>query len=136
MEMQMRMRGFILNTLRLLTLLSIPVVIGLSSTASAVNVFSACNGEAAKTDVCQNINPGKPGPNPIINALKVTITILSIFIGIAAVIMIIVAGLAMITSNGDAQAVAKARGGIIYALIGLVIVAIAQTLVIFVLDKV
>ena len=40
--------------------------------------------------------------------------------------MIIVAGLSFITANGDAQAIAKARGSIIYALVGIVIVGIAQ----------
>jgi hypothetical protein len=108
---------------------------GLAAQASAVDVFPACEGSASKTEVCQNINPGKPGTNPIIKGLKVAIIIISSIVGVAAVIMIIVAGLAFITANGDAQAVARARGSIIYALIGLVIVALAQSLVFFILNK-
>ena len=60
---------------------------------------------------------------------------MSIIIGIAAVIMVIVGGLSLITANGDAQAIARARSSIIYALVGIVIAALAQILVAFVLNK-
>jgi hypothetical protein len=121
----------------LLGVLIIPVaMLVVSPTVSAgVNLFPACNGKASGTDVCQSIKPGTPGANPIINILKITISILSIVIGFAAVIMIILAGLAFVTANGDSQAIAKARGSIIYALVGVVIVAISQGLVVFVLNK-
>lgn len=119
---------------RLTAMLLLPFVIVLSAQVAAVDVFPACSGNAASTDVCKNVNdPANTGQNPIIDGLETIIVILSIIIGIASVIMIIIGGLSMITANGDAQAVARARSGIIYALIGLVIVALAQTLVAFVL---
>lgn len=130
------MRQILLNTMRLLAVLMLPFMIGLTVQASAVNVFPTCGtGNAKDTDVCQNIKPGQPGQNPIIKAIKVTITILSVIIGVAAVIMIIVSGLSFMTANGDAQAIARARGSIIFALVGIIIVGLAQTLVAFVLNK-
>jgi hypothetical protein len=131
------MRTYLRSVTRLLAALLLPIVIGLSAQAGAVDVFTACSGDASKTDVCKNIdNPGTPGENPIIHAIGVTILILSFIIGIASVIMIIVAGLSFITANGDAQAIARARSSIIYALVGIIIVGLAQALVAFVLNKI
>lgn len=72
----------------------------------------------------------------ITKILKTVINLFSLIVGVVAVIMIIVNGLKFITSGGDAQRVSSARSGIIYALVGLVVVALAQTIVKFVLNKV
>ena len=54
---------------------------------------------------------------------------------IAAVIMIIWGGFRYVTSGGDSNKVSSAKNTIIYAVIGLIIVALAQFIVKFVLDK-
>lgn len=64
------------------------------------------------------------------------VNIFSIVVGIISVIMIIVGGFKFITSGGDSSKVTSSRNTIIYALIGLVIVALAQTIAKFVLTKV
>lgn len=64
------------------------------------------------------------------------INILSIVVGIIAVIMIIFAGFRYITSAGNDQTIAAAKRTLIYALIGLVLVALAQVIVRFVLRNV
>jgi hypothetical protein len=93
----------------------------------------------AKTDVCNGAalagakcGTGGTDINKVIGAV---IKILSLAVGITAVIMIIIAGLKYVTSGGDAQSVASAKHTIIYAVVGLVIVALAQVLVKFVLSK-
>jgi hypothetical protein len=110
-----------------------------SSSATGVDVFSpVCKGvtNANTTDVCKSVPAsGTPGTNPVIAAIKVTITIMSIVIGVTAVIMIIVSGFTLITSGGDPQAVAKARNSIIYALVGIVVAVLAETIVVFVLSR-
>lgn len=63
------------------------------------------------------------------------INIFSVVVGIIAVIMIVYGGFRYITSGGDSAKVTSARNTILYALIGLVIVAIAQFIVKFVLSK-
>lgn len=63
------------------------------------------------------------------------ITIFSAVVGVIAVLMIIVGGLRYITSGGDSNKVSAAKTTIIYALVGLVIVALAQLIVHFVLNQ-
>ncbi|MGH7156728.1 MAG: TrbC/VirB2 family protein [Candidatus Saccharimonadales bacterium] len=71
-----------------------------------------------------------------VNSLVTTVVnVLSVVVGIIAVIMIIVAGLRYITSGGKQESVTGAKNTILYAVIGLVIVALAQLIVHFVLNK-
>lgn len=72
-----------------------------------------------------------------INTLITTIVnIFSAVVGIISVIMIIVGGFQYITSGGDTGKVGTAKTTIIYAIVGLIVVAFAQFLVQFVLNKV
>lgn len=73
--------------------------------------------------------------NPLTNLVAKVVEILSVIVGIAAVIMIMWGGFKFITSGGDSGQVTTARNTILYALIGLVIVALAQIIVRFVLTK-
>ena len=70
------------------------------------------------------------------NLIRDIVNILSVIVGIVAVIMIIVSGLKYITSGGDSNKVSSAKSTIIYAIIGLIIAALAQIIVRFVLSKV
>lgn len=70
------------------------------------------------------------------NLVKQVITVLSVIIGIVAVIFIIIGGAKYITSGGDSGKVSSAKNTVIYALVGLIIVALAQVMVRFVLSKV
>lgn len=66
--------------------------------------------------------------------LKNVINLLSYLVGVITVIMIIIAGLRFITSGGDSGKVASAKSALIYALIGIAVVALSQALVLFVLN--
>jgi len=79
------------------------------------------SGAAAKTAVGDYIIAG--------------VNILSILVGVIAVVMIIIGGIKYITSNGDAGNVTGAKNTIMYALIGLIIVALSQVIVKFVLGS-
>src|SRR5690242_18841745 len=87
-----------------------------------------------KSDACEGVNTlnGTGGDkcdpdasSKFDNVIKGFINILSIIVGFAAVIMVIVAGFKFITSNGDSGAIASARSTLSYAIIGLIIVALA-----------
>lgn len=65
--------------------------------------------------------------------IKSIINLLIYIAGIIAVIIIVVAGLRYVTSNGDSGATSKARNEIIYAVVGLVIAIMAYVLVNFIL---
>ncbi|MDQ3064759.1 MAG: pilin [bacterium] len=64
------------------------------------------------------------------------VNILSWVVGVVAVIMIIIGGFKYITSGGNDSNVASAKNTILYAIIGLVIVALAQFIVRFVIGRV
>ena len=57
---------------------------------------------------------------------------ISLAIGVASVIMIIVGGLMYVTSAGDQNKVARAKDAIIYAVVGVVISIIGYALLTFV----
>jgi uncharacterized membrane protein len=65
---------------------------------------------------------------------KTVVNLFSLLVGIVSVIMIIYGGFRYITSGGESGAVGNAKNTIIYAIIGLVIVALAQVIVHFVLN--
>ena len=67
--------------------------------------------------------------------LRTALNLFSAIIGIIAVVMIIIAGLKYITSQGEPANIATAKNSIIYAAIGLVVVALAQVIVRFVLNR-
>ena len=62
------------------------------------------------------------------------VNIFSVIVGIIAVIMIIFGGFKYITSGGDSGNVSGAKNTLIYAIVGLIIVALAQFIVRFVLN--
>jgi magnesium-transporting ATPase (P-type) len=70
------------------------------------------------------------------NLIRTIVNLLSAVVGIVAVIMIIFGGLRYITSGGNDTSVTGAKNTILYAIIGLIIVALAQVLVRFTLNKV
>ncbi|MEO5627553.1 MAG: pilin [Candidatus Saccharimonadales bacterium] len=104
--------------------------------------------DATQSGLCQGANlevtPGSgvadcaiPDPTDKVNStLTLVINIFSLVVGVAAVIMIIVGGLRYIISGGDSGNVTSAKNTILYAIIGLVVVALAQFIVKFVLTKV
>jgi len=72
------------------------------------------------------------GKNGILT--KVTY-IVSIAVGVASVIVIIIGGIKYITSGGDANAITSAKNTVLYAIIGIVIAVSAQAIIAVVLNK-
>lgn len=69
------------------------------------------------------------------NIVTSVINILSLIVGVAAVIMIMIGGMRYITSNGDSGQVGNAKNTILYAIVGLIVVALAQIIVRFVVGR-
>lgn len=90
--------------------------------ASSINAAD-CNTQAPKT------------VNSLNGTIKNAINIFSIIAGVVAVLMIVAAGFRYITSAGAEQAVAGAKRTLLYAVIGLVIVAFAQVIAKFTLHE-
>ena len=112
---------------------AIPVAV---HAAPDIDTGLACgsNFDLNEVDTCEAATEG--GTTRINEIITIIVNIFSIVVGIVAVIMIIFGGFKYITSGGDSGNIQSAKNTIIYALIGLVVVALAQFLVQFVLDKV
>ena len=105
--------------------------------ASAANVFGACSSTTAQsTNVCQTVGNQPTTSDPITKVLKIVIGILGVVIGIAAVIVIMISGFTFIVNGGDPQAVTRARNQLIYAIVGVVIAVMAESIVFFIIGKV
>lgn len=84
------------------------------------------------TKACDLIKTDKSSFNEILARI---INIISVIVGVVAVIMIIVGGFRYIVSGGKQESVTTAKNTILYGLIGLIIVALAQVIVRFVLKE-
>jgi hypothetical protein len=131
-------RNLVVGLLSAATLVAVPVA--MPALVSA-NEIQDCLSQGTGLDAtgaggtCTPADTGGATTN-INNIIKTIINVFSIVVGVVAVIMIIVGGFRYITSGGDSNNVSGAKNTIIYAIIGLVVVALAQFIVQFVLNKV
>lgn len=72
------------------------------------------------------------GPNGVLHKASLVIATLA---GVAAVIVIVISGFQFVTSSGEPQKAAAARSALIGAIVGLVIIVLAESMVLFVLNK-
>jgi hypothetical protein len=122
-----------------LLLASLMAVSFLTATAGSVlaadfDLLPACQDNSTAT-VCQENKPETNtiyGPNGIITKIA---NIIAIIVGIAAVIVIIIAGIQYMVSTGDPTKVNNAKNAIIYAIVGLVVAVLARILVVFTVSK-
>lgn len=93
--------------------------------------------------VCQ-INPdssvckSSTTENPIFGSKGIITRItkvLGFVVGVAAVIMIIINGFKFVLSNGNPENVTKAKNGIIFAIIGILVALFAEAIAIFVMQR-
>jgi hypothetical protein len=104
---------------------------------------SALEADTSKQAVCNGIGAisGSAGceDNPdeanVDDTISTVINILSLITAVIAVIMIIVGGIRYVTSSGDSTSTGNAKNTVIYAVVGLVIVALAQLIVRFVVQR-
>lgn len=97
----------------------------------SANVYADAKGEA-----CNAIGTCSSGGDRISKIIKTVIDLLSSIAGIIAVIMIIIGGVKYMTSSGDSNQASSARNTILYAVVGLIVVAFSQVIVRFVLQQV
>jgi hypothetical protein len=93
---------------------------------------TVCQDKAQRDDGNGNTQNPLFGPQGVLTKI---INLLSVVVGIAAIIMIIWAGMRMVTSGTNPQDVSNARERIIYAAIALVVAAVAQVLVRYVIGN-
>lgn len=79
---------------------------------------------------------GEEAADTINNTIALVINTFSVIVGVISVIMIIFGGLRYIISGGESSNVASAKNTIIFAVVGLIVVALSQFIVRFVLQRV
>lgn len=109
-----------------------------TSFAALQSQGDACSGLSQLSGAsCDNPSSGNLGGQKTIAALvKTIINIISFLAGAIAVILIVVSGIRFMLSGGDSQGAASARNMLIYAIVGLAIVALSQAIVHFVLNAI
>ncbi len=130
--------------------ISIIVALGLAAPAFVPTLVSAAadGGPSIKQGLCNGANLSFSGEDQacldddtgaaseVDGIITTVIDIFSLVVGIVSVIMIIYGGFRYITSGGESGGITTAKNTILYAIVGLVIVALAQLIVRFVLGKV
>jgi len=114
-------------------MLAIMFLVPAATVGAQDNSQAVCDGLALTGGQCGADDPTKTG---VAKTIAVVINLLSLVVGVVAVIMIIIGGFKYIISGGDSNSISSAKNTILYAIIGLVIVALAQVIVKFVLNKV
>jgi hypothetical protein len=122
----------LLVVLSLLLTLVLPVTVyaAYNPLANACNNTGGAGGSTACTSDGSDPISGKKG------VLRKVSFILATLGALIAVIIIIVGGFNYVTSGGDSNKTATARSAIVGAIVGLVIIALAETIVIFVIGKI
>ncbi len=119
---------------RLIALLSLMLCLAAPATALAYNPLDQACKAGGSSVACQSRSSDTAKNGPVVTLRKVT-TIIAFVAGIAAVIFIIVGGLQYITSAGDPQKTSSARSTVLGAIVGLVIIVAAQSILLLVLSK-
>lgn len=128
----------IMMSASLLSLLLVPALVPATVNAQ-IQESLECGAELdvdSVTSGAPNCTPTGGAGSKLNDIVKLVINIFSVVVAVVAVIMIIIGGLKYIMSSGDSGNITGAKNTILYAIIGLVIVALAQFIVRFVLEKV
>jgi len=117
-------------------------ITALAATSTNDQLFSACdvNAQTAKSAICADKNTTT---NPVNKKIKIAADIVALVTGAAAVVMIVISGFTFITAggsvtgqrSGDTNRLKSARSTLATSIIGLVIIALAWTLISFVTDR-
>ncbi len=108
-----------------------------ADTSSCTPADDVCAGigqtssDSAAADPCSE----PTGSGSVQGAIKLAVNVLSWVVGVTATIVVVFGGFRYVTSGGDSAKVGSAKNTILYAVIGLVVVAMAQVIVRFTLNK-
>jgi len=114
--------------------------------AIALPSLSYASSTASQAEVCQGVSviSGNSSNNcrsfsssgsSIDGVISFGLNLFSGIVGVVAIIMIIIGGVKYVTSGGSSEKTTSAKDTILYSIIGLIIVALAQIIVKFVLHK-
>jgi hypothetical protein len=118
------------------------ILFGLAGVTPGLSLAQACSASTQNAIQCGVNGAGGNGQSPaqagsnVNQTIKSIINVLSVAVGVVAVIMIIIGGFRYVTSGGKQESVAGAKSTILYAVVGLMVAALAQVIIRFVLTNV
>ncbi|MEX0668674.1 MAG: hypothetical protein WD061_02995 [Candidatus Saccharimonadales bacterium] len=118
-------------SLVLVLLIAITGVVYLGADPVAADTDIVCQG--LPDDLKAECQAGQAGVGDFITAV---INVLLYIVGIAAVVMLIIAGLMYTVSGGDSDRIKTAKNMIIYSIVGIVVAFAGQAIIRFVLSNV
>lgn len=137
------MKRLLRNLMLPISLLGIMGVFAFSGGAYAQSLFGdVCDGSTTDATVCKEVVDSSNdttkdnavlGPDGVMTN---AINLLSIVVGVVSVIMIIIGGLKYVLSEGDSAKAVSARSTLLYAIVGVVIAASSQAIIVFVINKI
>jgi hypothetical protein len=124
-----KIKALVLSTLTVFSL-----GLAVAPVAAPALVFADAQSQACEgLGGTQSEGTCKTGGTQVVDVIKFAINLLSVIVGVASVIMIIIGGFKYVTSSGDSNNIANAKNTIIYAIVGLIVAALAQVIARFVL---
>ena len=138
--MKNKIKAIVFSIVALVTVAAVPVAATVPAFAADSTITNCLTKGTNLNGDISNISNGctdtpTAQSKDLTDVIATVVNIISIVVGVVAVIMIIWGGLKYITSGGESGKITSAKNTIIYALIGLVVVALAQFIVRFVLTK-
>jgi Type IV secretion system pilin len=123
------MKTALLSFLATLSILLAPI-----SLALAYDPFpNVCNGDASDSTICQQKAQEQ---NPVAKTINDIATVVAFFAALAAIFFIMLGGFRFITSNGDPAKAASGRMTVLYAVIGLIVIIAARSIVGFIVGRI
>lgn len=129
-----------MKTLRLILLAATSLLVALLVSTSSVAAYApfsnACNSDPkGESTVCKNqtqVNNPISGSGSIFEKVVNLVTVAT---GLVAVFVIVVSGIRFATSSGDPNSVTQARNTVLYTVIGLVVLLLARSIIVFVINR-
>lgn len=121
------MKRFFISLIAAFSMIIMPAVVSAADPASKDEVCQGI-GVVSTTGSC---NDG----GAVTKVIGKGVEILSYIVGIAAIVVIIISGLTLVTANGDSGALAKAKNTILYAIIGIFLAISANVIVGYVVSE-
>ena len=127
------MKRTIMNLIMAIALMLAPSAMLVGGTAYAACATGSNDSRDQVLSGIGETNNGHCDDSGVQKTIAAVVNILSLIVGVAAIIVVILSGFKYITSGGEAGKVGNAKSTLIYALVGLAIAAMAQLIVHFVL---
>ena len=122
-----------LKTIILSAVIASFTVFGVASLTPSV-VSAACTGTAAQC-AGQGAGTANTGGNNLNQSIRIVVNMLLFLLGAISVIVIVIAGIKYVTSDGDASKIKSAKDTILYAVVGLIIALLAFAIVNWVISQ-